>query len=51
MILKNKTTNGHIETLALITGCWNGSTLIAKDVIFPKQTGTSMEVEDRGKLI
>ena len=49
--LKNKTSNGHIETLALITGCWNGSTLIARDIIFPKQTGTSTEVEDKGKYI
>ena len=47
--LKNKGTNGHIECLALVAGQWNGNQLIAKDLIFPKQRGTSTSVEDLGK--
>ena len=46
--LKNKSSNGHIETLALVTGYWDGTSLIADGLIFPKQSGTSTEVEDLG---
>ena len=46
--LKNKSPSGHIETLALVTGYWNGTNLIADGLIFPKQSGTSTEVEDLG---
>ena len=47
--LKNTDRNGHIESLALVAGYWNGNELIAKDLIFPKQRGTSSSVEDLGK--
>ena len=47
--LKNKGKNGHIESLALVVGHRNGNQLIAKDLIFPKQRGTSSSVEDLGK--
>ena len=46
--LKNKSPSGHIETLALVTGYWNGINLIADGLIFPKQQGNSTEVEDLG---
>ena len=43
----------HRETLAFVTGCWEEqeNEIIAKEVIFPKQRGTSTEVEDLGKYI
>ena len=47
--LKNKGKNGHIESLALVVGHWHGNQLIARDLIFPKQRGTSSSVEDLGK--
>ena len=48
---KNKCVNGggHKETLAFITGHWLQNKLFAKDLIFPKQRGSSTEVEDLGK--
>ena len=51
---QNRTDKGdHRETLAFITGCWNEqeNEIIAKEIIFPKQRGTSTEVEDLGKYI
>ena len=47
--LKNRNKSGHNETLALIAGVWQEGELIAKDLIFPKQNGTSSDVEDLGK--
>ena len=47
--LKNKDRHGHVESLALVAGHWNGNQLIANDLIFPKQRGTSNSVEDLGK--
>ena len=49
--LENKYLNRHIETLALITGVWSGNEIIAKDLIFPKQRGSSTDVEDLGKTL
>ena len=49
--LKNKNTNDHIETLALVVGYRSGNQLVAKDLIFPKQKGTSTSVEDLGKYL
>ena len=48
---KNKSVNGggHKETLAFITGHWIQNKLFAQDLIFPKQRGSSTEVEDLGK--
>ncbi len=43
----------HRETLAFVTGCWREqeNDIIAKEVIFPKQRGTSSNVEDLGKYL
>jgi hypothetical protein len=43
----------HRETLAFVTGCWGEqeNEIVAKEVIFPKQRGTTTEVEDLGKYI
>lgn len=49
--LKNKDKDGYVETLALVTGYLSGTQLIAKDLIFPKQKGTSTSVENLGKNI
>ena len=49
--LKNKDGKGHVETLALVAGHLNGNQLVAKDLIFPKQNGTSSSVENLGKLL
>ena len=49
LALENKSLNGHIETLALITGFWSGNDIIAKELIFPKQRGSPIAVEDLGK--
>ena len=48
---QNKCVNGggHKETLAFITGHWLQNKLFAQDLIFPKQRGSSTEVEDLGK--
>ena len=48
---QNKCVNGggHNETLAFITGHWLQNKLFAQDLIFPKQRGSSTEVEDLGK--
>lgn len=48
--LDNKYGDKHIETLALVTGVWSQGNLIAKDLIFPKQRGTSFDVEDLGNF-
>ena len=47
--LVNTDENGHLETLALVAGHWDGKNLVANDLIFPKQKGTSTEIEDLGK--
>ena len=49
--LLNKKDKNHIETLALIAGVWSGRHLIAKDLIFPKQNGSSSDVEDLGNSL
>ena len=49
--LLNKKAGSHIETLALITGVWSGRHFIAKDLIFPKQNGSSSDVEDLGNCL
>ena len=43
----------HRETLAFVAGCWGEqeNEIIAKEVIFPKQKGTSSNVEDLGKYL
>ena len=41
---------GHCETLAVLTGHWSGNNLIAHDLVFPKQKGSTSDVEDLGKL-
>ena len=46
--LKNRSKNGHIETLALVAGTFSEGALVAKDLIFPNQKGTSSDVEDLG---
>ena len=48
---QNKCVNGdgHKETLAFITGHWLQNKIFAKDLIFPKQRGSSTDVEDLGK--
>ena len=51
MALLNKKDKNHIETLALIAGVWSGRHLIAKDLIFPKQNGSSSDVEDLGNSL
>ena len=48
--LKNKDGNNHVETLALVAGHLIGDQLIAKDLIYPKQKGTSTSVENLGKF-
>ena len=48
---QNKCINGggHNETLAFVTGHWLQNKIVAQDLIFPKQRGSSTEVEDLGK--
>ena len=49
--LLNKKNGSHVETLALIAGFWSGRQLIAKDLIFPKQNGSTSDVEDLGNCL
>ena len=49
LALENRSINGHIETLALITGVQSGNDIIAKELIFPRQKGSPIAVEDLGK--
>ena len=39
----------HIETLAFLVGIQDGEEILATEIIFPKQFGTSGHVEDLGK--
>ena len=47
--LQSRDNNGQVESLALVAGLLDGNQLIAKDLVFPKQKGTSFDVEDLGK--
>ena len=47
--LQSRDDNGQVESLALVAGFLDGNQLTAKDLIFPKQKGTSFDVEDLGK--
>ena len=49
--LENKHIDSHIETLALVTGVWSEKNLIARELIFPKQKGTTSWVEDLGNFL
>ena len=43
-------TGNHIETLAYLVGHRNDNTLIATDLVFPTQVGTTTKVDDEGKI-
>ena len=48
--LNNVGPNGrHLETLALLVGRRENGTIIADEIIFPKQTGFESFVNDDGK--
>ena len=40
---------GHIETLAFLIGYKNDTDVIPTELIFPKQHGTPLKVDDLGK--
>ena len=40
----------HIETLAFLAGFREENVFTVTDIVFPKQTGGPMKVDDEGKL-
>ena len=41
----------HIETLAFLAGFREENVVTVTDIIFPKQDGGPMQVDDKGKII
>ena len=49
--LRNLGTDGqHVETLAVALGHKKDNQILIEELIFPKQSGSSFNVEDLGKL-
>ena len=41
----------HIETLAFLAGFKEGNVFTVTNIVFPKQDGGPMQVDDKGKLV
>ena len=46
----SKEDHKHIETLAFLAGFREGNVFTVTDIVFPKQEGGPMHVDDKGKL-
>ena len=50
--VNNHDENGnHIETLAFVSGRRDGDDITATDIMFPQQEGSSVHVDDSGKIL
>ena len=50
--VNNHDENGnHIETLAFVSGRRDGDDIRATDIMFPQQEGSSVHVDDSGKIL